>query len=260
MQTVTSHDGTRIAYERTGTGPPLVFVHGGWADHAAWALVVPALAEQFTVYAMDRRGCGQSDPYRDDYVVERDWEDVAAVVDMVGEPTHLVGHSIGGTWALHGALLTPNVSRLVLYEPPLGGPEAARGDVIDRIEALVMAGDRDGAAVVFVTEQVGVPLAEVEKHRASPAWPGRLAGVHALPPGLRAFNRFRFDADRLRALDVPTLLLVGGDSTPYSKGTTATVAAALPNAQVAVLPGQQHNANITAPALLAAEILRFLTA
>lgn len=260
MQTVTSRDGTQIAYERSGTGPPLVFVHGGWADHTAWALVLPALAEQFTVYAIDRRGCGQSDPYRDDYVVERDWEDVATVVDMVGEPAHLIGHSIGATWALHGALLTPNVSRLVLYEPPLGGPEHARGDLIDRIEALIMAGDRDAAAVAFLTEQVGVPLAEVEKHRASPSWPGRLAGVHALPPGLRAFNRFQFDADRLHALNVPTLLLVGGDSIPYPKETTATVAAALPNAQVVVLPGQRHSANITAPELLAAEIRRFLTA
>ena len=260
MQTVTSRDGTQIAYERSGTGPPLVFVHGGWADHTAWALVIPALAEQFTVYAMDRRGCGQSDPYRDDYVVERDWEDVAAVVDMVGEPAHLVGHSIGGTWALHGALLTPNVSRLVLYEPPLGGPEVFRPDLIDRIEALVMAGDRDGAAVVFLHEAVGVPWVAVERQRASPAWPGRLAGVHAIPPGMRAFDRFRFDADRLRVLDVPTLLLVGGDSTPYHKETTATVAAALPNAQVVVLPEQQHDAHFTAPELLATEIRRFLTA
>lgn len=238
MQTVTSQDGTRIAYERSGTGPPLVFVHGGRADHTAWVLVVPAFAEQFTVYAMDRRGCGQSDPYLDDYDVERDWEDVAAVVDMVGEPVHLVGHSIGGTWALHGASLTPNVRRLVLYEPPLGGPEVSRSELIDRIEALVMAGDRDGAAAVFLHEVVGVPWAEVEQQRASPVWPGRLAGVHAIPHGMRAFSRFRFDADRLRVLDVPTLLLVGGDSTPYHKGTTATVAAALPNAQVVVLPAQ----------------------
>ena len=75
--------------------------------------------------------------------------------------------------------------------------------------------------------------------------------VHAVPPGLRAFGRFRFEPDRLRVLDVPTLLLVGSDSTPYHKGSVATVAVALPAAQVSVLPGQQHNANVTAPALLA---------
>jgi pimeloyl-ACP methyl ester carboxylesterase len=209
---------------------------------------------------MDRRGCGQSDAYRDDYAMERDFEDVAAVVDMIGEPAHLVGHSIGAFCALHGALLTPNVRSLVIYEPPLGGPDLAPAAVLDRIEALVAAGDRDGAAVVFVHEVVGLPRSDVEHQRASPTWSLRVAGVHAVPPGLRAFGRFHFDPDRLGALDVPTLLLVGSDTTTYHKETVATVAEALPDAQVAVLPGQRHNANITAPDVLAAEILRFLTA
>jgi pimeloyl-ACP methyl ester carboxylesterase len=211
------------------------------------------------VYAIDRRGCGQSDPYRHEYEIERDFEDVAAVIDMIGEPVHLVGHSIGAFCALHGALLTPDVHRLVLYEPPLGGPEVAPTELIDRIEALVAAGDRDGAAVIFVHEVVGVPWTEVEHQRTSPTWATRLTGIHAVPPGLRAFRRFQFDPNRLGALDVPTLLLVGGDSTPYHKGTVATIADALPDAQVKILPGQQHNANVTAPALLATEILRFLT-
>lgn len=259
MHTVTSRDGTRIACTRSGTGPPLVFVHGGWDDHTAWSLVLPVLARRFTVIAMDRRGCGQSDPYHGDHAMERDFEDVAAVVDSVGEPVHLVGHSIGGLCALHGALLTPNVRRLVLYEPPLGGPELAPSSVLDRIETLVAAGDRDGAAVIFVHEIVGVPLAEVEHHRASPAWKSRVGGIHAVPTGLRALGRFSFDPTRLRGLDVATLLLVGSESTPYHKGTVATVADSLPNAQVTILPGQRHNANVTAPDLLADEILRFLT-
>ncbi len=260
MHLVTSRDGTRIAYERSGTGPPLVFVHGGWDGHAAWQRVLPSLAEQFTVYAMDRRGCGQSDPYREDYSVERDFDDVAGIVDMVGEPVHLVGHSIGALYALHGALQTPNVRRIVLYEPPLGGPATATAEVIARIEALVAAGDRDSAAVVFVREVVGLAWAEVEVQRVSPAWLARLDGIHSVPPGLRAFVRFRFEADRLRALVAPTLLLVGSNSTRYHKRTTATIAAACPNSHVVVLPGQHHNANVTAPALLAAEILRFLGA
>jgi pimeloyl-ACP methyl ester carboxylesterase len=87
-----------------------------------------------------------------------------------------------------------------------------------------------------------------------------VAGVHAVPTGLRAFGRFHFDPDRLRRLDVPTLLLVGSDTTTYHKETVATVGQALPDARVVVLAGQRHNANITAPDLLATEILRFLTA
>jgi pimeloyl-ACP methyl ester carboxylesterase len=215
VHSVTSRDGSRIAFARSGTGPPLVFVHGGWDDHTAWRQVLPVLAQQFTVYAMDRRGCGQSEPYRDDYDVERDFEDVAAVVDMIGEPAHLVGHSIGGFCALHGALLTPSVRRLVIYEPPLGGPELAPPAVLDRIELLVASGDRDGAALVFIHEVVGVPGSEVEHQRASPTWSLRMDGVHAVPTGLRAFGRFQFDADRLRTLDVPTLVLVGSETTAY---------------------------------------------
>jgi pimeloyl-ACP methyl ester carboxylesterase len=259
MQSFKSRDGTLIAYERTGIGKPLVFVHGGWADHATWSLVLPTLAEHFTVYAVDRRGCGQSDPYRDDYVVEHDFEDVAAVVDAAGESVSLIGHSIGGTFALHGALQTPNVGRMVLYEPPLGGPESIQEEVVDRIEALILAGDRDQAAVVFGRDVVGVPWPEIQQQRASPTWAARLAGVHAIPPGMRAFARFQFQPERLRALHVPTLLVVGSESTPYHKGTTETVSAALPNARIVVLPGQRHNANITAPGLLAREILGFLT-
>jgi pimeloyl-ACP methyl ester carboxylesterase len=260
MQSFKSRDGTQIAYERSGTGPPLVFIHGGWADHASWSLVLPTLADHFAVYAVDRRGCGQSEPYADDYAVERDFEDVAGVVDAAGESVCLIGHSIGGTFALHGALLTPNVSRLVLYEPPLGGPESIPNEVVDRIEALIAAGDRDQATVVFGHDVVGVPWAELEQQRASTTWAARVAGVHAIPPGMRAFGRFRFEPERLGALKVPTLLLVGSESTAYHQGTTETVAAALPDARVVVLPGQQHNANITAPGLLATEILGFLTA
>jgi pimeloyl-ACP methyl ester carboxylesterase len=260
MQTVQSRDGTRIAYERTGTGPPLIFVHGGWDGHTAWSLVFPALNQQFTVYAMDRRGCGLSDPYQDDYAMERDFEDVASLVDLIGEPVHLVGHSIGALSALHGALLTPNIRSLTLYEPPLGGPEIAPAEVIDRIESLVRAGDRDGAAVAFIHEVVGVPWTEVEHQRASPTWSARLAGIHSVPTGLRAAGLFRFEPLRLQALDIPTLLLTGSDSTPYHKGTVATVANALPHSQITVLQGQQHNANVTAPDLLAEQILLFLAA
>ena len=225
--------------------------------------MIPALARRFTVHAMDRRGCGRSAPYRAHHTIERDVADVAAVVDSVGDAgkdVHVVGHSIGGLCALHAVLLTPRVRRLVLYEPPLGGPDVAPAAAVDRIEALVVAGDRDAAAVVFVHEVVGLPMATVERLRASPGWPLRVAGVHAVPDGMRALRRFCFDGTRLGALTTPTLLLVGSDSTPYHKRATELIAAALPDARVVVLPHQQHNANLTAPDVLAAEILRFLIA
>src|SRR5918998_6394003 len=118
QETVTSEDGTRIAGWRSGEGPPLVLVHGTAADHSRWKPVLPAFEERFTVYAVDRRGRGDSGD-AEDYAIEREFEDVAAVVDTIGEPANLLGHSYGALCALEAALLTPNVRKLVLYEPPM---------------------------------------------------------------------------------------------------------------------------------------------
>src|SRR5215207_530479 len=115
-ETVTSKDGTTIAYWRSGEGPPLVLVHGTTADHSRWTPVMTAFERRFTVCAIDRRGRGGSgDP--DDYAIGREFEDVAAVVDSLGEPANLLGHSYGALCALEAALLTRNVRKLVLYEP-----------------------------------------------------------------------------------------------------------------------------------------------
>jgi pimeloyl-ACP methyl ester carboxylesterase len=83
MDAFTSRDGARIAYERSGSGPPVVLIHGGWADHTSWSLVAPTLAEHFTVYAVDRRGCGQSDPYGDDYEMEQDFCNLARILTQI---------------------------------------------------------------------------------------------------------------------------------------------------------------------------------
>ena len=117
-ETVASKDGTPIAYWRSGEGPPLVLVHGTTADHSRWAPVLPAFEQHFSACAIDRRGRGGSGD-SDEYAIEREFEDVAAVVDSLGEPAFLIGHSYGAVCALEAALLTRNVRKLVLYEPPI---------------------------------------------------------------------------------------------------------------------------------------------
>src|SRR3712207_8086243 len=104
QETVTSVDGTSIAYWRSGEGPPLVLVHGTAADHSRWAPVLPAFEQRFTVYAIDRRGRGGSGD-SGDYAIEREFEDVAEVVDSLGESVNLLGHSYGALCALEAALL-----------------------------------------------------------------------------------------------------------------------------------------------------------
>ena len=127
--TVTTESGTPLAYWRSGKGPPLVLVHGTAADHSRWRPVLPALEERFTVYAIDRRGRGGSGD-SDDYAVEREFEDVAAVVDSLGEPVNLLGHSYGGLVALEAALLTRNVRKTRAVRP--GDRGGRRGDLCAR--------------------------------------------------------------------------------------------------------------------------------
>ncbi len=260
MGKVISPDGTSIAYSRTGEGPPLVLVHGTTASHTRWAPILPALEAQFTVYAVDRRGRGESGD-SDRYALEREFEDIAALVNAIGEPVNLLGHSFGGLCALEAALRTDNLHKLILYEPPV-----TRSDIVPypegvtaRLQALLAAGDREGVLTTFFREVVKMPPHEFEQYRALPEWPARLASAHTLPRELRAVEQYEFTAVRFRSLVTPTLLLLGGDSPPLFSEAATMVATAVPNSHIVVMPGQQHIAIDTAPDLFLREVLTFLT-
>jgi pimeloyl-ACP methyl ester carboxylesterase len=260
MEQATSHDGTSLAYYRSGAGPPLILIHGsGAANAVAWTAVLPTLEAHFSVYAVDRRGHGESGD-GSTYAVEREFEDVAAIVDSTGEPACLLGHSFGALCALEAALLTQNLRKLLLYEPgiPLPGVPLYPEGVIDRLQALLDAGDREGALITLYREVVMIPPHEIEQLRSSPAWPARVAAAHTLLREARAEERYTFDAQWFKELHTPTLLLLGGDSPQFLKQATESVATALPNSRIAVMPGQQHTAMYTAPELFLHEVLTFL--
>lgn len=164
MEHVTSADGTPIAYERTGSGPPLVLVHGSLNDHAVWARVLGAFAERHTVYAMDRRGRGESGK-PGEHALERQFEDVVAVVQAAGEPVALIGHSYGARCALGAAALVPElVKRLVLYEPP-SADNATREGVGEAFER-----DDPSTAVEGFMRMIGVPPDQLEALKKTPFW------------------------------------------------------------------------------------------
>jgi pimeloyl-ACP methyl ester carboxylesterase len=261
MEFVTSHDGTGIACERTGAGPPLVLVHGTTGTSRRWAPVLPLLEPHFTVYAMDRRGRGDSGDTAP-YAMEREFEDVAAVIDSVGEPVNLLGHSFGAICALEAACRTPNIRALVLYEPPIPTPghEVFDPAQVQRLQALLDAGDREGLLTVFFRDINGMPPAQFEQFRASPMWAARVALAHTLPRELQAVQAYRFDPQHCRAIEVPALLLLGGASPPYFGAALDLVATALPDVRTRVLAGQTHVAMDTAPQLFAGEVLAFLSA
>lgn len=257
MRTVTSKDGTPIAWWTSGHGPPLVLVHGTSADHTRWQPILPRLEERFTVHAIDRRGRGASGD-APGYAIEREFEDVAAVVDAIGEPAYLLGHSYGAVCSLEAALRTPNVRRLVLYEPPLatGGSLYPPG-VIDRLKAMVARADPDGVVTTFFREVVGTPPAELSMLRSLPSWAARVAAAHTIPRELCMDDRV-FEPARFASLRTPTLVLLGGDSPPFFGKAAAAVHAALPASRIVVLPGQKHVAMNTAPELFLREVLGFL--
>ena len=209
LHTIRSTDGTPIAYEEVGSGPPLVLVHGGVCDRTYWAPVVPALAQHFTVFTVDRRGRGASGDVAP-YAIEREYDDIAAVVDAIGEPVHLLGHSYAGICALEAALRTPNLRTLTLYEPPFGMNGAIAEEFAVELEALVAAGDRDAAVALMMSEVVGLPpdvLAELRADTA--AWQPMVDSVHTMPREARSVMACVFDARRYSAIDVPTVLLTG---------------------------------------------------
>jgi len=258
LEQVVSTDGTPIAVWRSGDGPPLVLVHGTAADHSRWAPVLPALGERFTVLALDRRGRGRSGD-AEEYSLEREFEDVAAVVEWVGDAVNVLGHSYGGICVLEAALLTHRIRKLVVYEAPMGFV-VSPPHVVHRLDELLAAGRRDELVVFFMQEVAGLPPDQIELLRSRPAWQARVDGAHTIPREDRAAREYVFDPDRFRQLGVATLLLEGGDSGEPFKRAGAALRAALPDCRIAVMPGQRHAAMDTATELFTNEVLRFFDA
>ena len=258
MERVKSKDGTLIAYERSGAGQPLVLVHGTGGDHTRWATVLPMLERRFTVYTVNRRGRGGSGDAAD-YAIEREYEDIAAVVGSIAEPANLLGHSYGALCSLEAALLTGNVRRLVLYEPAMstGIPMYPRG-AREKLEALAAAGQREELLATFLREVVELPEDHIKLLRAEPAWQGRLAAAHTIPREF-ADGDYVLAPERFSGLNTPTMLLMGGDSPAYFRRAAENVFYALPDCRIVKMPGQQHLAMSTAPELFCREAVHFLS-
>lgn len=258
METVISADGTAIAYDRTGDGPPLVLLHGTSRDRAYWAPIVPLLARQVTVYAIDRRGRGGRGD-APDYAIDREVEDALAVLAAIDEPAHLLGHSYGAIVALEAAMRADRLRSVLLYEPPLGvGADRVPDTLGDRLAVILATGDREAVLVTFLREGPRYPPEFIAALQAQSDWADRLAFAHTLPRETQAVHRYRFDPERVATVRLPTLLLLGSESPPFFHQAIAALDAALANSEVVVLQGQHHAAVTTAPELFAQTVLRFI--
>jgi pimeloyl-ACP methyl ester carboxylesterase len=244
-----------LAYTRTGSGPPLVLVHGAAADAESFRLVEPILARDFTVLTVDRRG-RRGSPDEPEYSIEGEFDDLVALVDSLGRPTAIFGHSFGGNVAFGAALRSRNVSKLVVYEP------GHRGDgtlaALPEFESLLERGDRAGMLGLALREFADFPEEHIAELLEVPVWQERLEYAHTVVREQRAFRDW--DDSELERLGIPTLILVGGESDPNDHDHAHALAARMPHAEVRVLEGHGHIATFTGPTLLAEVVTAFLRA
>jgi pimeloyl-ACP methyl ester carboxylesterase len=257
MDTVTSHDGTALAYDRLGDGPPVVLVCGGSTDRTANAGLAAELAADHTVYNYDRRGRGDSGDTLP-YAIQREVEDIAAVIAEAGGSANLYGTSSGAALAMHAAAAGLPATRLALWEPPysVNGRPDLPADTASVYRELVEAGRRGDAIEYFMSKVVGLPPDFVAGARQAPWWSQQEALAHTLAYDATVMGDYTLPTEIAKSVTVPTLIVVGGASFGFMTETADALAKLIPNAQRATLDGQQHNVD---PAALAPVLHRFFT-
>jgi pimeloyl-ACP methyl ester carboxylesterase len=265
MKTCTSKDGTSVAYELMGRGPALVLVDGAWCHRTFGPMpkLAPLLAERFTVIHYDRRGRGDTAD-RQPYSVEREVEDLQALVQVAGGSALMYGTSSGAVLAARAAAAGIGVRQLALYEPPLaldGTHHPEPPDFIARIERHIARGEHGEAAKVFM-KVVGVPAIGIVFMRLIPSvWrnmksvaPSVMHDFAVLGDSQRGGPMPGELAKTLASVAVPTVVMAGSKSPPWMHHAMKQVAAGIPGALTRVIPGQNHNASAKAIAPVLLEI------
>lgn len=257
MHKVVSRDGTTIAYEKAGEGPPIVLLGGGFRDHTAFTALFPELTPHCTVYAYDRRGRGDSGD-SPAYAVEREIEDLAAVIEATGGDAVVFGGSSGAILALETAMAGVPMRKLALLEPPyrVEGFRKPEDGFAQKLQALLDEEKRGEAVVYFLAEHVGFPPEWIAEWQASPIWPGNEALAHTLPYDTAVMGDGRIPVERLAKTEVETLLINSNATSDWLLTATAATAAALPNGRRLELPGVWHR---VLPEVLGPALVEFVT-
>lgn len=256
FSTVSSADGTMIAFERRGSGPALILVSGGLNDRAMAAPLADLLAADFAVYTYDRRGRGDSTDTAP-YAVNREVEDLAAVVGAAGEPVLVFGHSSGAILALEAAASLPLI-KLAVYEPPFtidADADAHSSTLAADVAALLKDGKHEETVTHFLTD-IGMPPPMIAEMQKSPMWAAFVSMAPTLNYDFALIHNggtSMVPTARIEAISAPVLSIAGGDSPHGMKQVAEAVASAARNGQYEEIPGQTHYAppEVIAPLLKA---------
>ncbi len=267
VKTAKSKDGTSIAFEQSGNGPVLILVAGALSDRSSGARLGALLAPDFTVINYDRRGRGDSSDTQP-YAVQREVEDIEALLDNAGGSAFVFGSSSGAALALEAAARLPRkVKKAVLFEPPFIVDDS-RPPVPERfwkhVAELVASGRRGDAVECFMVDGVGVPAEFVAQMKEAPMWPAmeKLAHTVAYDGAVMGDTQAGkpLPNKRWESATMPVLVMDGGNSDAWLRNATAALTKVLPDAEHRTLEGQDHSAAFTAPQVLAPVLVEFLAA
>jgi pimeloyl-ACP methyl ester carboxylesterase len=256
MRKVISKDGTPIAFDQSGEGPPIILVVGAFNERSTGAPLAAQLSEHFTVFNYDRRGRGASGDTAP-YAIKREIEDLAALLEEAGGSSSVFGYSSGALLTLVAAASSLAISRLALYDPPYlvddGTPQRAQ-DISVRLTELLSSGRRGDAVELYQTEIVGIPAEIVAQLRQAPFRPALENIAHTLIYEATLLGDMPVLAEQLPSITISTLVISGGTSQARMRSAAQTLADALPNAQHRSLEGQTHD---IVPAVLAPVLEEF---
>lgn len=248
MSTILSKDGTVIAFDELGNGEPIILVDGALCSRAFGPLpkLAQLLAPHFTVFHYDRRGRNESGD-TPPYAVEREVEDIEALIAKSGGSASVFGTSSGAALALAAAARGASIKKLALYEPPFVAGRSARTAPPDseaQLKRLIAAGRRGDAVKFFMVDMVGMPAIFAYILRVLPIWPKLKAVAHTLPYDAAVLGDFSLPKERAASVAVPTLV-IGGEKSPVElRSAVSAVAEAVPRAKLRMLKGQTHNVSV----------------
>lgn len=248
-----------VAVRRWGSGPPLVLIHGGFVDSRCWSAVLPALASQYTVVTVDRRGHGNSPAYTDDHTLDDDIADLVDVLATIGEPVTMFAHSAGCQVALGAVLNGAGVHHVVLYEAPTFRDPPITAKTWRRMDAAVARQDRAALVEMMLNDVVGRFSGELTSPEAlrgllsTPFGAMFLDNALSAPTELHALEAHTWTDRDLRALATPTTVVVGGQSPPFNRRFSDRLVG-LGVARLDVLPDADHGTPLMDPGVVLTSI------